>query len=138
MSEATRTLNLLIVEDEALIAMTIEDALTADGHRVIGVADTLESARDHTRAHAIDLALCDVRLANGDSGIQVASELARQGIPVVYLSGNCPPASSEPLVVGCISKPFHAATLPSTVLAAYRIAKGEERGGAPQALTLYT
>ena len=137
MSDSTPKLNLLIVEDEALIAMTVEDALLSYGHTVVGIADTVASALDISRSYPIDLALCDVRLANGDSGIDAANGLAQQGIPVVYLSGNCPPDAFNPLVIGCISKPFHTAALNSAVLAGYQIAKGGERSEVPPALTLY-
>ena len=137
MVEGALRLNLLIVEDEALIAMTIEDALLTHGHTVVGIADTVTSALDLAGRYAVDLALCDVRLAHGDSGIEAAHKLAEQGIAVVYLSGNCPPGSSDPLVIGCISKPFSVAALHSTVMAAYRIAKGEWLIDAPRALSLY-
>jgi two-component system, response regulator PdtaR len=138
MTDGTSKLNLLIVEDEALIAMTIEDALLSYGHTVAGIADTVASALDIARSYAIDLALCDVRLANGDSGIDAANELTQQGIPVVYLSGNCPQGASNSLVVGCISKPFRTNGLNSAVLLAYQIAKGGKRTGALGALTLYS
>ncbi|MEZ0497401.1 response regulator [Sphingomonas sp. IW22] len=137
MSDSTPKLNLLIVEDEALIAMTVKDALLSYGHTVVGIADTVTSALDISRSCPVDLALCDVRLANGDSGIDAADGLAQQGIPVVYLSGNCPPDAVSPLVVGCISKPFHTAGLNSAVLVSYQIAKGGERIEVPPALTLY-
>ena len=126
----------LIVEDEALIAMMMEDALVARGHRVVGVADTLSSALDLAGAHAIDLALCDVRLANGDSGVDVARALAQQGIPVVYVSGNCPADAPHPLVIGCVNKPVPVAALHATVLAACQIAEGGEVA-VPPALKLY-
>lgn len=129
--------NLLIVEDEALIAMMMEDALISRGHRVVGVADTLPSALDLAGAHAIDLALCDVRLANGDSGVEVATQLAQQGIPVVYVSGNCPADAPHPLVIGCVNKPVPVAALHATVLAACQIAKADEPVAVPPALILY-
>ncbi|MCC2977038.1 response regulator [Sphingomonas sp. PL-96] len=137
MTERTTTLNLLIVEDEALIAMTIEDALTSYGHRVVGIAEDVASALSLARAHPVDLALCDVRLAHGDSGVDAAARLADRGIPVVYLSGNCPTDAAAPLVVGCISKPFRTASLHASVLAAHAIAKGGSAIKAPEALALY-
>ncbi|SFR80499.1 response regulator [Sphingomonas jatrophae] len=133
----SRSLNLLIVEDEALIAMMVEDALALHGHVIVGIAEDVASALDLADAHHVDFALCDVRLANGDSGVDAAIELGRRGIPVVYLSGNCPPSAAHRLVVGCISKPFHTASLNASVLAAFEIAGGASPDLAPTALTLY-
>jgi CheY-like chemotaxis protein len=137
MTDTVTSLNLLIVEDEVLIALSIEDTLLSSGHVIVGIAGDVASALDLARSSKIDLALCDVRLAKGDSGIDVASRLADQGIPVVYLSGNCPPHASHALVLGCISKPFQTAALHSAVVAAYQIANGARHVDTPRELTLF-
>ncbi|MET1757137.1 response regulator [Novosphingobium sp. RD2P27] len=131
-----RPLNLLVVEDEALIAMLIEDALTLHGHTVVGIADNVDDALALAEEHEIDLALCDVRLAKGDSGVDAALKLADRGVPVVYLSGNCPGSAGHPLILGCVSKPFHTAALHKSVAAAHAIAAGA-KSDPPEALTLY-
>ncbi len=113
-------LNLLIIEDEALVAMLVEDALTLHGHRVIGIADTVASAMALADGERPDLALCDVKLADGDSGLTAAQLLADRGIPCVFLSGNCPENGGHPLVIGCIAKPFRAGSLGAAVRAAHQ------------------
>lgn len=130
-------LNLLIIEDEALVAMLVEDALTLHGHRVIGIADTVASALTLADQEQPDLVLCDVKLADGDSGLTAAQLLADRGIPCVFLSGNCPERGGHPLVIGCIAKPFRAGTLGAAVRAAYQAAKGERPRTSPPALRFY-
>lgn len=130
-------LRLLVIEDEALVAMLIEDALALAGHEVVGVADTGADALRIAGEREIDLALCDVRLAAGDSGVAVAHQLAARGVPVMYLSGNCPAAAEHPLVIGCVSKPFHTASLCAAVEAAYRAARGDRPERLPSGLTLF-
>jgi len=131
------SLKLLVVEDEALVAMLVEDALVLHGHRVIGIADTLGSALELADADRPDMALCDVKLALGDNGIAVAEALAARGIPSIFLSGNCPDASTHPLIIGCIAKPFHNAALGDAVNAAYAVVSGALSGRVPAMLTLY-
>ncbi|MDQ1230276.1 response regulator [Sphingomonas sp. SORGH_AS_0879] len=130
-------LNLLIIEDEALVAMLVEDALTLHGHHVIGIADTVASAMALAEQDRPDLALCDVKLADGDSGLTAAQLLADRGIPCVFLSGNCPDRGGHPLVIGCIAKPFRPGSLGLAVRAAYRVATGQPVDHAPPALKFY-
>ncbi len=136
--DAPPSLKLLVVEDEALVAMLVEDALVLHGHRVIGIADTLALALELANADRPDMALCDVKLALGDNGIAVAEALAARGIPSIFLSGNCPDASTHPLIIGCIAKPFHNAALGDAVNAAYGIVNGAKPDRVPAMLTLYS
>lgn len=130
-------LKLLIVEDEALVAMLVEDALTLHGHHVVGVVDTLAAALEVADRERPDMALCDVKLAMGDNGIAVAEAMAARGIPSIFLSGNCPAASTHPLILGCIAKPFHNATLGDAVNASFAILHGQTPARIPAMLTLY-
>lgn len=132
-----RPLNILIVEDEALVAMLVEDALTDHGHVVLGIADTQATALALADAALPDLALCDVRLAEGDCGMAVALALAERGVPCLFLSGNCPDRADHPLIVGCVAKPFHTAALGMAVDAAYARAQGRVAERIPPELTLY-
>ncbi|WP_312490464.1 response regulator [Sphingomonas sp.] len=130
-------LKLLIIEDEALVAMLVEDALTLHGHQVTAIADTLAAALEAVDAERPDLVLCDVKLAEGDCGITAARLIADRGIPCVFLSGNCPDQGGHPLIIGCISKPFRPGSLGSAVHAAYAIAKGGRPSEPPATLRLY-
>ncbi|WP_347091078.1 response regulator [Sphingomonas parapaucimobilis] len=130
-------LNLLIIEDEALVAMLVEDALTLHGHRVIGIADTVAAAMALVDRERPDLALCDVKLADGDSGLTAAQLLAERGIPCIFLSGNCPERGGHSLVIGCIAKPFRAGSLGAAVRAAHVVAQGGRPSDPPAALRFY-
>jgi DNA-binding response OmpR family regulator len=130
-------LNLIIIEDEALVAMLVEDALTLHGHRVMGIADTVSAAIALVDQERPDLALCDVKLADGDSGLTAAQLLADRGIPCVFLSGNCPEQGGHPLVIGCIAKPFRAGSLGAAVRAAHLAALGRRPSDPPPALKFY-
>lgn len=131
------TLRILLVEDEALVAMLIEDALGLHGHVVVGTADTSTEALRIADAEKPDLALCDIRLAEGDNGVLVAQHLAERGIPSLFLSGNCPVKSDHPLIIGCMPKPFHSGQLGVAVAAARAIAEGRRPDAVPPGLTLY-
>ena len=76
----------LVVEDEPLIALDIEDRLVAAGCEVIGPAPDLETARRLLAAAAPDCALLDANLAGRPVG-ELAAELTRRGIPFGFVSG---------------------------------------------------
>lgn len=83
-------LNLLIVEDEALILMMAEDMVDTCGHCVTCTASTLAAALAAVEAvgttHHFDAALLDVNL-NGDSSMPVAVRLKALGIPFAFTTG---------------------------------------------------
>ena len=71
----------LIVEDETLLSMVIEDALTDEGYEVVGTARSEPEAVSLAVAHVPDLVLMDIRLAGNTDGIEAAAQiLARTGI----------------------------------------------------------
>ncbi len=77
---------ILVVEDEALLAMMIEDMLTEAGYEVVGPAPRLEDALELARNAAFDIAILDMNLA-GVSSIPVADVLRSRGIPYVFATG---------------------------------------------------
>lgn len=83
---APRPRKILVVEDEALIAMLIEDMLTELGYEVVGPAMRLQRALELAQAEHLDLAILDVNLAN-ESSFPVAQQLARRGIPFIFATG---------------------------------------------------
>jgi DNA-binding response OmpR family regulator len=77
---------IMVVEDEALVAMLVEDALIDAGFGVMGPAATVEEAMallDHERPDAVVL---DLNLA-GETSTPVADALAARGIPFVIATG---------------------------------------------------
>jgi DNA-binding response OmpR family regulator len=76
----------LIVEDEAMIAMLVEDMLTVLGYEVAGIAYRLEDALGAARAADIDLAILDVNLS-GEASFPVAEILRERGVPFIFATG---------------------------------------------------
>ena len=79
--------NLLIVEDEALIAMDLEYAAEEHGYGRVHWANTIAMARSKIAAEPIDLGVFDVTLPDGRS-IDLACECLERGIPIVFHTGN--------------------------------------------------
>ena len=100
----------LIVEDEALVALTIEDILKEAGFEVCGIADRPQQALDMAHRMEIDLAVVDVRLAEGGDGIALAAALSELGSMLILFATGNPDEVRERAKVGhgCLSKPFEA------------------------------
>ena len=62
----------LIVEDEIVIALDLEDAMSALGYEVCALAPSDRTARSAAMEHLPDVALVDVCLAGGREGIETA------------------------------------------------------------------
>lgn len=124
----------LIVEDEALVALTIEDVLTEAGYQVCGIADAPGPALALARKHRPDLAVVDVRLAAGGDGIALAAQMLELGpIRILYATGNAGEVRQRARVGhGCLSKPFE----PEWLVAALHAVQGGPARGIPGFLAL--
>jgi PAS domain S-box-containing protein len=76
----------LLVEDEALVAMMIQDFLTESGHSVIGPISRASEAVEAARASDYDAAILDINLGDG-MAYPVADILSARGIPFVFVTG---------------------------------------------------
>lgn len=130
-------LRVLIVEDEALVAMEIEGMLGLAGHEPIAHADDVLSAVAAAEAEQPDLALVDIQLAQGASGLEVASELKKRGVPVLFATGNCPADSGKGLGLGCLHKPINDRSLALSMAVADALVSGRPVPPPPAALHLY-
>ncbi|WP_306131964.1 response regulator [Roseivivax marinus] len=82
-------MRILIVEDNALIALDLEMQLTEMGCEVIGISVTAEAAIAKSRQEGPDLAIVDLQLADGSRGQDVAMALRTEmDIPSVIVSGS--------------------------------------------------
>jgi DNA-binding response OmpR family regulator len=106
----------LLVEDEALIALYIEETLTDAGYDVVGPADRLEAALDLAANEALDGAVLDVNL-DGVAVWPLATLLRERGIPFIFLTGFggglSPPADCRD--APCVGKPFKEDVLLETL-----------------------
>jgi CheY-like chemotaxis protein len=83
-----KSLRILIVEDEILIALELESLLQDAGHEVLGIAASADEAVSMGRDLGPDLAFVDIHLADGPTGIEVARQLARHGVMVLFMTAN--------------------------------------------------
>lgn len=82
------TARILIVEDEALVAMELRFVLEDLGHDVAGTAADARTARNLARETELDLALVDIHLSDGPTGVELGRELAELGVTVMYMTAN--------------------------------------------------
>lgn len=102
----------LVVEDEALLAMDIQDALEPLGCEIAGPAATVEDALLLIEEHAIDGALMDINLGGGRNSYPIAEALAGRGIPFAFLTGYGEQGvSSDYSGTPVLSKPFDEKSL---------------------------
>ena len=133
-------LNILIVEDDSQLAVTLK-YLVEDNprYRVIGMAEDAEGAIAAAEAHEPDLVLLDLHLAHGSTGFSVAARLNDFGVPCLFVSGKAPSFPMPDLALGCLMKPFTAEDVHRSLGAAEDLLRGREtlRPKMPENLTLY-
>ncbi|WAC12405.1 response regulator transcription factor [Dyadobacter pollutisoli] len=83
--------NILIVEDDLLLATDIKKNLKIQGWKIAGIAKNYESAMSIMKKGNVDLALIDIKLDGPEDGIMTATELLKiKWIPIIYITGNAP------------------------------------------------
>lgn len=110
----------LIIEDEALIALHLEQLVAEAGHRVIGIAFDPEEAKKIARTERPDFAFVDMRLRGGSSGLEVARYLREKyNVPSILVSGNLDSINIEAAAslkpVAMIGKPFMPAAITGAI-----------------------
>lgn len=111
---------ILIVEDEALVALYTRELLEDAGYEVIGIAPTGLGALSMASVAPPDLALVDIRIPGGMDGIATAAELrAQHGTGVIFVSGTLDAPTLErirPLAPNaCLQKPVRPEDLLASV-----------------------
>jgi CheY-like chemotaxis protein len=110
---------IMIIEDEAIIAVDLEALVSEIGHRVTGVAHTRRAAVQLGNQEKPDLILADIQLADNSSGIDAVHDLLRNlgDIPVIFIT-----AFPERLLTGerpepafLIAKPYTEAQVRTAV-----------------------
>ena len=115
--------NILIVEDEPLIAMMLEDFILSLGHEVVANCDSLPTALTAVSVGGFDLAILDVNL-KGESVWPVASALRDAGVPFVLATGgHVDPPPAEFRDVPLIEKPYTIDRVSPIIAAALTRAK---------------
>jgi DNA-binding response OmpR family regulator len=107
----------LVVEDEAMVAMMLEDRLEYSGYRVLKAA-RVAGALELIGSETIDIALLDVNLA-GQQSFPVAALLRERGIPFVFASGYGDEGiCAEFSDVAVLQKPYDSKALTDALAAA--------------------
>jgi len=109
---------ILIVEDEAIIALMLQDMLEDSGFAVVGPATTVDEALTLSEAGNFDVAIIDVRL-NGAFVYPVAERIRAAGRPFIFATGSGPedlPPHFRATPV--LRKPYAAAAVTEAVRAA--------------------
>ena len=99
----------MVIEDEAIIAMDISEIVRAMGHRVTGIARTRSAAVRLASQDRPDLILADIQLADNSSGIDAVNDILSQfeDIPVIFIT-----AFPERLLTGERPEPAFLITKP--------------------------
>lgn len=112
------TANVLIIEDESIIALHIKQIVESLGHHAMAIVRTRDEAVAKARSDNPELILADISLADGSSGIDAVKDiLAEQSVPVIFIT-----AFPERLLTGerpeptyLITKPFEPETVIATI-----------------------
>lgn len=100
--------DIMVIEDEPLIAMDIEQMVESLGHRVVGTARTHKEATALFQQTKPKMVLADIQLADGSSGIDAVNEiLAMSTVPVIFIT-----AFPERLLTGERPEPAFLVTKP--------------------------
>ena len=112
------TTDVLIIEDEPLIAFDLESLVQSLGHRVTGIARTHREAVAAVKNQRPGLVLADIQLADGSSGLEAVNEILQEyAVPVIFIT-----AFPERLLTGerpeptfLLSKPFEDKTIRAVI-----------------------
>ena len=110
--------DVMIIEDEPLIAFDLEGLVESLGHKVLGIARTHGEALSLAKAKRPGLILADIQLADGSSGLDAVNELLKAfEVPVIFIT-----AYPERFLTGerpepafLIAKPFQPATVSAII-----------------------
>lgn len=100
--------DIMIIEDEPLIALDIEETIESLGHRVVGIARTHTEAVSLFHKSKPSMILADIQLADGSSGLEAVNDiLATMPVPVIFIT-----AFPERLLTGERPEPAFLVTKP--------------------------
>jgi CheY-like chemotaxis protein len=122
MSVSLQGVRLLLVEDEAMVAIMLEEMLAGLGCEVVGVAGSVAQGLDATEDadQRLDAAILDVNLG-GEKVYPVADRLAAKGVPFMFstgygLAGIAPDYARIP----ALAKPYGPEALEQALLSVLR------------------
>ena len=96
---------ILVIEDEPLTAFDNEVMIKDAGYDVVATHDDFHEAVAALNREQVDLILSDVRLKGKKTGIELAKEAKKRGVPLLFVTGHLPDNAHE-LAIGCLRKPY--------------------------------
>jgi len=114
----SKPLKILIVEDEALLAMDVESMVEDSGHVVVGEAASLYDVEALDADIDPDLAFVDMHLAKGTNGLDVCALIQQRWADAIIIFVTANPAKVPPDFAGAhgiIAKPFSRNTFMSAI-----------------------
>ncbi|SRR5579883_3333553 len=126
-----RNIQILIVEDEFILAASLQELLESLGYTVSGIADSFEAVLEQITQCRPDLVLMDVRLQGALDGIEAAKFIWNTArIPVIYLTGhsdrNTLERARETLPFGYLLKPVNVTEMVTTITVALNRCEQEQ------------
>ena len=119
---------ILVVEDEALIAVMVEDMLMEMGSDVVGPAATIDAALALARVEEIDAAILDVNV-RGERIDPVADALMARGVPVLFATGYGEVKLASGAATTVIDKPYTQEKLARGLALAMGVVLAGRHGG---------
>jgi CheY-like chemotaxis protein len=131
--------SVMIIEDEAIIALHIQSIVKGLGHSVTGVARTRTEAVALAEKTRPEIVLADISLADGSSGIDAVKDiLSAMNVPVIFIT-----AFPERLLTGerpeptyLVTKPFEPETVIATIGQALLVHRERMAASAPAMLVM--
>lgn len=100
-------MKIMIVEDEALLALELEYEIEASGHEVVGIAADKSAALELLDRTTPSFAFVDIHLNDGPTGIEIGRRLQEIGTPYVFVTGNVKRIPDDFAgALGAIEKPY--------------------------------
>ena len=120
----------MIVEDEAILAMNVQNDLERLGHQVVGIADNCEKALEIAMAERPEIILMDIILKGARSGIDITGIIADMyRCCIIYMTAHTDSATLDRAKrtrhCGFIHKPFEQFELKSAIECALSHPYGE-------------
>ncbi|WP_300973920.1 response regulator [Sphingomonas sp. LHG3406-1] len=142
---------ILIVEDEPLVAFDNEMMVEAAGYTVVATVDRVgdalavlareqvagtEEDGEEAEERGVDLILTDLTLTGQRSGLDLAVEAKKLGVPVLFATAE-PPEGGEALAMGVLLKPYNERRLKAALKAIEQLLAGKTKVKAPEGVILF-
>lgn len=115
----------LVIEDEAIVAMELKAHLTSFGFQVLGPVSSYDAALEEAALDPPDLVLADIRVAGKKTGLEAGADIRRRhGSTLIVLTAHSDPATKARAeahgATAILAKPFRPRALRETLEAALR------------------